>query len=246
MNKYCINKREVLLLVAITIFSVCLFSCSTIQKNTLFDNQQFNTHFDGKYNVTFLSQGYFRAITDFEIENGILDGAFVNTSNQTIFIKGSVLENGQFSFKSIQSSAGAFITASGNIKQDGTVEGQYTVGNRNGKYYGFKYSDSENISNRYDGKYSISFYLGDQQTASTEIEIQKGAFQKNIQTITSETFQIQGRILDQGTVLLTTAIGDHSTGIAASGSIDQNRKVAGTFFTNQGEKGSFSGKLISE
>ncbi|KPA13856.1 hypothetical protein MHK_005934, partial [Candidatus Magnetomorum sp. HK-1] len=62
--------------------------------------------------------------------------------------------------------------------------------------------------------------------------------------ITSEIFPIQGRINDQGTVILTTSIGDHLTGIAASGSIDKNRKVAETFFTNQGEKGSFSGKLI--
>ncbi|KPA10212.1 secreted protein [Candidatus Magnetomorum sp. HK-1] len=244
MNKFIINKKLILFLAAITIFSLCIFSCGTIQKKTLFDNKQFNMQFDGKYNVTFVSQGYFRAVTDFEIESGILDGAIVNTSNHTFFIKGSVLENGHFSFKSIQSSFGASITASGKIKQNSIVEGHYKVGNRNGKYYGFKYSDSDKITTRYDGKYSISFHLGDQQTAITEIIIKNGAFQKNIQTITSEIFPIQGRINDQGTVILTTSIGDHLTGIAASGSIDKNRKVAGTFFTNQGEKGSFSGKLI--
>jgi hypothetical protein len=247
VKEYFINKKEIfILLTSITIFSVSLFSCSTIQEKDLSDSQHVNTNFDGKYNVTFLSQGYFRAITDFEIENGILDGAIVNTSNQTFFIKGSVLENGQFSFKSIESSVGAPITASGNIKQDGIIEGHYKVGNRDGKYYGFKYSGSENNTSQYDGTYNISFYLGDQQTASTEIVIKSGVFQKNIQTITSETFPVQGRILDQGTLILTTSIGDHSTGIAASGSIDSNRKVSGTFFTHQGEKGSFKGERISE
>jgi hypothetical protein len=246
VKKYFIYKKEILFLAAITIISVCLFSCNTIQKMTLSDNQQFTTKFDGKYNVTFLSQGYFRAVTDFEIENGILDGAIVNTSNQIFFIKGSILEDGQFSFKTLQSSTGATITSAGTIKKDGIVEGQYTVGNRTGKYYGFKYSDSGSITSQYDGTYSISFHLGDQQTASTEIKIKNGAFQKNIQTITSEIFPIQGRINNQGTVILTTAIGDHSTGIAASGFIDQNRNVSGTFFTHLGEKGSFRGKRISD
>jgi len=240
------NNKTILLLIVITACNFCLFSCSTVKKTTPTDKRQCSTHFDGKYNVTFLSQGYFRAVTDIEIENGILDGVVVNTSNQTFFIKGNISENGQLRFNNIHSSTGVNISALGNIKQDGIVEGQYKVGNRNGKYYGFKYTDSDNITMRFDGKYQISFYLGDQQTASTDIVIKGGAFQKNIKTITSELFPIQGRVLEQGELILTTSIGDHSTGIAASGSIDENRKVAGVFYTNKGEKGAFSGKFIGE
>jgi len=246
MKKNFCNKKSILMLTAIIVLSVCLFSCITNHKTIATNNHELITRFDGKYNITFISQDYFRAITDFEIENSILDGVVVNTSNQTFFIKGSVSESGQLNFKSLKSNTGANISAIGNIKLDGSIEGHYTVGNRQGKYYGFKYSDSKTITTQFDGKYQISFYIGDQQTASTEIDLKNGAFKKNIQTITSEIFPIQGRVLDPGKLILTTSIGDHSTGIAASGSIDENKKVTGIFFTNQGEKGSFNGKRIDQ
>jgi len=246
MKNHFINKRSIVLLAAVAIFSFCLVSCIPKLNMTGSKQQNLCKRYDGKYNITFLSQGYFRAVTDIEIENSIVDGVVVNTNNQTFFIKGSITESGQLNFESLKTNTGAKISAYGDIKQDGIIQGNYTVGNRKGKYYGFKYSDSKMTSTRFDGKYQISFYLGEQQTASTEIVLKNGAFKKDIQTITTEVFPVQGRVQEPGTLILTTAIGNHSTGIAASGSIDENKKVSGVFFTNQGDKGSFRGKLISK
>jgi len=228
--------------VLIVILTIVYVSKSNTNKPNII--QVVSSPFDGTYNVTCFSQGVSMAVADITVNQSQFEGKIVNTKFQSFNVQGNVLKDGTIQLSNIKASVSSHVKINGKFNQDGTVEGDYAVGPRNGNFFGFRYSDKDIVSSNYDGKYQIEFNREKMKMASGEFDVKNGTFISQVRSITDEVFKVQGNIINDGRLLLTTAIGNKTTGIAASGKVTKDGIVSGIYYIQTGQKGTFKGKRI--
>jgi hypothetical protein len=198
--------------------------------------------FDGKYNITFIRDGQFASIADFQMIDGVALGAVVGLGSKVFQTKGTLSSEGVLTTTGTADDGGQ-VEALGQVSTEGLVEGTYTVAGGEGVYFGFEYDDPDTLSTELDGEYRVSFELEGQDVASSTVTIKDGAFALATTSITGESFNVDGNVLADGHVILRSAVGDLGTGIASSAVID-GTSIRGVYYTNQGQRGTITGKPL--
>ena len=201
-------------------------------------------NYNGTYLVTCISNGIYTAVAEIIITQGIISGEITNTQKMRFKIKGTVTDGGRISFNTIDSSVNTKITSIGSIDADGVIKGTYTIANRKGDYFGFKFSKDDKFTIKYDGLYRIKFIRGGINVADSKVRINNGKFDLLIKTINDESYPVSGVVSREGNLIIKTLFNQKGMGIAASGFITNHGQINGLYYFNTGEKGHFLGELI--
>ena len=233
--------KYLLIIIFLTIFAV---SCSLT--SPIYNKSKELNKFDGQYNISFISNEICMANSIIEIVNNVVEGRITNVQKQLFIVKGNVSEKGELRIKSIETDSEETVEATGKISQDGIINGTYKVGKRQGKFLGFCFftQSKDMIVKKYDGDYQVEFYRNDQQMANIQAKIIDGEFHTFITTKNDEIYRIDGKISNDGKIILNTIFSNMGHGITVSGTINEKGLINGEYYTFAGNKGLFSGKRI--
>jgi len=219
------------------------FSCqyvSFLNKSTLNLNK-----YDGSYSIAFTCGDICMANAIIEITDGKIDGEVNNIKQQSFLVIGYAENTGDLQLQSISENSEEIIEANGSINSDSIVSGTYSVGDRNCKMFGFRYTrDKDKVVKKYDGTYELELTRAGKKVDTIQIQIQNGLFHSNVTTSTNITYQVNGNISQNGHIIANTLFSNKDKGLTVIGSIQENGTISGDYYKNPGVKGEFFGKKI--
>jgi len=239
MNKSIIS--FVVVFLSILIFHSCKMDLNKSQGNR-------TKKFDGSYIISFICDKVCMANSTIDIKNGYIDGNIIqNIKQQSFHVTGYVKNDGKISFKTISTDLKEPVDAVGIIDSNGSIKGNYSVGNRECKFIGFCFTKNKNEKiTQYDGSYQLELIRDGNRIASFKARIKDGKFNTILTTINYESYKIDGRISKDGSIILNTMFSNNNKGITVTGYINEDGSIKGIYYTYSGKTGVFSGKKMSD
>ncbi|MBF0240307.1 MAG: alpha-glucosidase [SAR324 cluster bacterium] len=199
--------------------------------------------YSGKYSIAFHFQGRVTAIVDLIIELGAFEGIIQDTQGQVVKARGFVLDDGKMQFSELKllNDTNAPVTGEGQIAENGSVTGSFTINGYNGTFDGFRYSDQK--TSVYNGRYQVEFKKAGDIVATGTIDITDEGIAGTLKDKDQYTVRIVGRVNENGKIVLNTASFSSGILMTITGNV-QNGNIEGTLYTQEGSVGELKGASV--
>ena len=203
--------------------------------------------FDGTYTVTFITSGIQAALGTLVVENSRFSGDLVSIFSEVFWIEGYLDNDGNFVFEPVEGNQGSVVVAEGQI-QEGLVSGTYEIdgGDRGGIFCGSRGSSPFDLNpvTEFDGTYEVGLEFSGAEVGNTVFNIENGRFEASITTVDSATFELEGFVTSDGTIVVSMLEGEAGIEeLLAEGSIDHETLTIEGMYRIGAFAGSVSGRI---